>query len=212
MKQNFVYGHPLIYNWYLRFSLPLRALSKRLKLISQIIGKNKKVLDVGCGPAHLYEHLDKSNHYSGFDLNKKFVDYANKKFRLNLVVGDAANPEVYKKSNVVVVLDILHHLDKEKRKVVVDNSFRNADEKVLICEPYVPEFFKKKGLLVRFARKVFEYFERDGYNNVTIDIGLYKDQLKAALENYFDASVPKNIWNLEIIETTGYLIGIYTKK
>ncbi|MEA3429676.1 MAG: class I SAM-dependent methyltransferase [Nanoarchaeota archaeon] len=209
MKQNFVYRHPIIYTLYLRCSLPLRQLSKRMKLISRIAGKNKTILDVACGPAHLYDYLDNTNHYSGFDLNKKFIDYAIKKYKLNLKIGDATDSKAYKKSDVVILLDILHHLTDIKRKVTINNSFSNAIEKVIICEPYVPDFFKKKGLLVRFAKMVFEYFERDGYNKVTIDIGLYKEQLRRALLNHFGAKV--NGWKLEIVESTGYLIGIYTK-
>lgn len=180
-----------------------------MKLISNIVGKNKSVLDVACGPAHLYEYLDRSNTYYGFDLNKKFIDYAIKKHNLKLKLGDATESSSYIKSDVVVLLDILHHLTPDKRIKVMINSFKNAKEKVIVCEPYLPLFFKKKGLLVRFARNVFEHFENDGFNRVTVDIGLYKDQLRSALENKFDAKISG--WNLEIIETTGYLIGVYAK-
>ncbi|MBW3003687.1 methyltransferase domain-containing protein [Candidatus Woesearchaeota archaeon] len=205
MKQNFVYKSPTIYNIYLRCSLPLRALSKRLKLISRLVGENKTVLDVACGPAHLYEFLDKSTKYSGFDLNKRFIDYANKKFKLNLKVGNATDPKMYDRNDIIIILDILHHLTPDQRTKVVELAFSNSD-KVIICEPFLPEFFKKKGLLVRLARKIFEYFEKDGFNRVTVDIGLYKDELRQSLEEY------KKNRKLEIIETTGYLVGIYTKR
>jgi len=211
IKQNFVYRHPKIYTIYLRCSYPFRALSKRLKFISSIIGKQKTVLDAACGPAHLYEYLDRSNTYSGFDLNKTFIDYANKKYSLSLEIKDVTDPKSFKKSDVIVLLDILHHLDKDKRKKAVSNAFSNAKKIVIICEPFLPKFFRKKSFFSKVSAKVFEIFERDGFNHVTVEIGLFEEELENNLINFFDANIDKSVWHLKIHKITGYLVGVYTR-
>jgi ubiquinone/menaquinone biosynthesis C-methylase UbiE len=67
-----LYKNSFVYDIMLRI-LHGDYLRKRYSLISKIIGKNKKVLELGCGTALIHPYLDKSIDYEGWDLNNNFI-------------------------------------------------------------------------------------------------------------------------------------------
>lgn len=51
----------------------------RANLIKDIVCKNDKILDIGCGPAKILESLPQVKYY-GYDINKNHINYAKKKY------------------------------------------------------------------------------------------------------------------------------------
>lgn len=84
------------------------TLPLRYSKIAQEIGRNKKVLDLGCGTALLYPYLD-SCEYMGWDLNDSFVRYCQKK-GLNVNKKDIFQFSEYPPCDYIVLCDILHHV------------------------------------------------------------------------------------------------------
>lgn len=84
------------------------TLSLRYERIAEEIGSNKKVLELGCGPALLHPYLHSCD-YTGWDLNDYFVKYCQKK-GLNVYKKDIFQFSEYPQTDYIVFCDILHHV------------------------------------------------------------------------------------------------------
>ncbi len=133
------------------------------KILQELVGKNKTVLDVGCGYGRYKDFIDPSCKYYGFDLNEIFVKYAQKR-GCDVIVGDVLDPEVYKKSDVVMVIDLLHHLPTKNMTEVIELAVKNCCEKLIIIEPIF--YILKNPILDRFLIKFTHAFENDGVSGV----------------------------------------------
>jgi len=209
MKQSIFYRNPKLYSIYLRLCFPFFNVGKRFKLISKEIGKNQTILDIACGPGILLKHLDDSCKYNGFDLNNKFIAHINKKHNLDLKTGSVIDEKSYSDADVIVAMDILHHISKKQREKVIQLCLEYAKNKVIVCEPFVPPFFKKKNWLTKAAERLFESSERDGFNKVTIEQGYFEDELKNAMLNKFN--VKKKVKVTIKKDIVGHLTAIYEK-
>jgi SAM-dependent methyltransferase len=83
--------------------------------------RTDRVLDIGCGPASLFPHLDVAA-YVGFDANPRYIDAARQKYgdrgtficeRVSLKT--LSDPGTY---DVVIASAILHHLDDEEARAL----------------------------------------------------------------------------------------------
>ena len=130
--KSIMYLSPKIYNFFLRI-IHGKNYFLRFKLISKIIGKNKKVLDLGCGTGQLYRFLDKSCEYEGWDLNEKFVGSTR---NINTRCKSVFDFDDYPAVDVIVMSDLLHHVmpnhielltkAKEKAKIVIVLESKSA--------------------------------------------------------------------------------------
>lgn len=105
-------------------------LTLRYTKIAQEIGKNKEVLDLGCGTAQLCNYLD-SCEYTGWDLNDSFVKYCRKR-GLNVYKRNIFEFSEYPESDYIVFCDILHHVTP-KDELLVKEAAKRA--KVIAVEP-----------------------------------------------------------------------------
>jgi len=122
---------------------------RRYKVISRKIGKRKKVLEVGCGTCELSKFIDESNTYYGLDLNRKFMDYGKgKREGINLIHGNIFELKKYPKADVIVAVDLLHHIFP-KHEFLLRNLLRKSKE-IIVCEP--------------FGETMAPYFDFDGVN------------------------------------------------
>ena len=145
--------------WYYHNSLHKLAIflihgggyNKRFVRISNMIGKKKSVLDLGCGTCILSKFLDRTNFYEGWDLNENFVDY-NKKRGINVKLKDCFEYKGRPKFDYIVLSDILHHLSIKKRDILLRNCIIHAKEKVIVIEPFIDKKHKIYWSLVRLRK------------------------------------------------------------
>lgn len=199
MVKSILYKYPWMYKLGLRF-LHGKSLEKRYKYISNEIGKNKKVLEPGCGPALLASYLNEGCIYYGFDINNEFINYAKKK-GINVYYGDCLKTEPYRKSDVIVLCDVLHHLGRENEKKVLQLCNKNS-KKIIICEQPVSTLFKK----ILFAVWIFNYLDKDGRGKVDIQKLRTERELLSDMQNGFSVF---NRINKKIVKIGKDIIAIY---
>ena len=79
----------------------------------------ERLLDIGCGPGNLLEYLhDLDVEYVGFDLSRKYIDSARKRFgRRGRFICERVSETSLSglgKFDVVTAIGLLHHLDDEE--------------------------------------------------------------------------------------------------
>jgi 2-polyprenyl-3-methyl-5-hydroxy-6-metoxy-1,4-benzoquinol methylase len=112
-----VLSHPVIYKTFQR----IIGIDRAFKiLVNEIIKptSGSKMLDIGCGEAHILDFLPKGITYVGYDLNPAYINYARKKYAdrgvfINERVSEmvVANREPF---NIVLAAGLLHHLNDEE--------------------------------------------------------------------------------------------------
>lgn len=116
----------LINNPYIYKSIQkiMSGTSLRKKIIkANIKKKNLNVLDIGCGPAEIIEHIPNCNYY-GYDIDKRSIAYAKKKYtskNYHFFCKKFENKEIKKlpKFDFVILFGILHHLNNEQAKNIL---------------------------------------------------------------------------------------------
>lgn len=80
----------------------------------------ERILDIGCGPAQVLEHLPESCPYTGFDLSAAYIDTARKRWGARgeffCAAVDAAALDRLAPADVVLAMGILHHLDDDQAR------------------------------------------------------------------------------------------------
>lgn len=153
------------------------------------VSKGDSVLEPACGPGVLAEYLSRGVSYSGFDTNKYFIDYALKK-NLNAKIANVLDLKSFKKSDIVITCDILHHLNPKNRKKFIENCYKSAKKIFIVCEP--EDKNSKKNSSVFFSRFLTEWLESDGTNSVKLDYFFKHKELLQFINNGFDV-IPKSI-------------------
>lgn len=125
-----LYQNPILYERLLSI-LHGGSWKKRYEMMAKLIGKNKKVLDLGCGSCVLVKYLDQTCEYVGIEANTKFVSYAQEK-NLNVIRGDIFEVD-FPKADIVVISDILHHVIP-KQEQLIKKALESASV-LVICEP-----------------------------------------------------------------------------
>lgn len=153
------YTFPSLYELMLKY-VHGKFLPIRYKFISKEIGKNKRVLDAGCGTCLLASFLDRSNKYFGIDLNERFLNYAIKKKRAaNITKTGIFNFSEYPKADVIVVCDVLHHI-YPKHEFFLKEILKRS-EKIIFVEPIGKSMNNFLTFLV----------DADGINSINADSG-----------------------------------------
>jgi len=199
MSKSIFYRSPFLYKLGLKF-IHKENYSQRYKILAGFIDEGDSVLEPGCGPAILADYLPANCSYSGFDLNESFIRYARGK-SLSVYHGNVLEPESYCPTDIVVCVDILHHLPPTERGEVIDNCWRVTKKKLIICEPY------REG---REKKWWFEYIEKDGINNPKLEEIWDKEELQKQMEEGF-GKIP-NLYSRKISKLGKDFIAVYLKK
>ncbi len=179
-----MYRFPRLYNLLLKL-VHGKYLPIRYKEIARIIGKNKKVLDLGCGTCLLYKYLDTSCSYEGWDLNEHFIK--NNK-GINVKLKDAFDYNNYPKTDVIVISDLLHHITPRHEELI--RNAQGRTKKLIILEPHVNFYTNNK---IKWVYKLLDkmFGDDDGFNSFDNRSKWFKN--KKEVYNFFMKFKPKMI-------------------
>ena len=158
---NFI-NNPLIYKI---IQGVMSGTSFRNGIIKKNITKNNlKILDIGCGPAQILEHIPKCDYY-GYDIARRSIQYAKKKYyqkNYHFYCKKFNKTELKKlpKFDFIIFFGILHHLSNKEvheilklcKKIMKKNSKLLTEDPILLENQNVIAKFlikKDRGLNVR---------------------------------------------------------------
>ena len=183
-NRNIIYRSPKLYDFMLKL-VHGKHLSGRYEHIAmQIMGGKKSlsngmlrnppiVLEPMCGTGLLRDYLPPEISYFGFDINANLAEHANRKFGSMVWVGDVRDVTSYKshESDIVVLIDALHHVGEEDTPVVLEHATKAAKKKIIVCEPFGDQYFSmmESWLPKGIARWFYNWIERDGVGESTFD-------------------------------------------
>lgn len=181
-----LYKNSFIYNSILKI-LHGNYLKKRYSLISKMIGKNKKVLELGSGTSLIYPYLDKSVEYGGWDLNKIFINDLRKK-GLNVKLKSIFDYKDYPKEiDVILIVDLLHHIVPKHEEFI--KKIKNKAKMIIIAEPFnsesnfIDSLYSSKNFIINKIMKFINNLigDDDGINNADalFDWNHNKESLKS---------------------------------
>ncbi len=198
------YKYPQLY----QFLIPLLHRRAVLKRFSEEVGQDVTVFDVGAGFGQMARYLDSSTSYYGIDLNQKFVEFGRRKQR-DLAVKDIFDPAAYRQSDVIIVVDIIHHLPPEKLPELFELIFANATQRVVILEPAFLNLGKKYGVLGSAVDWVFKKLDDDGIN--TIEHWMSENEYATLFENRFSTTGSKR-FGLKVQKIYPYFLVTFERK
>jgi SAM-dependent methyltransferase len=182
-----MFMHPLMYEFGIRF-----LYFDGLKILKHMIGKQKEVFEPACGYGRIKRFLSNTCKYSGIDLNERFIKYGQKRNR-DIKLGNILDIKNYKKSDVIVLSDILHHLNAKDVKKLFSIAVEFAREKIVIVEPEFITFAAKKNIISRILGRFMAFMDSDGINE--IEKWLSEDEYETL---FFNIRNNNNIDNLKI--------------
>ena len=110
-------AHPIIYKTFQR----LIGIDRAFKtLVNEIIKPvaGDRMLDIGCGEAHILDFLPKGIAYVGYDLNPAYIDYARRKYRdRGTFINERVSEMVVKDAepfDIILAAGLLHHLNEHE--------------------------------------------------------------------------------------------------
>jgi SAM-dependent methyltransferase len=198
MKSIF-YKYPILYDWGIRF-----LYFDGLKILKNIIGRNKSVFEPACGYGRMKKYMYPDCSYSGVDLNETFIEYGRKKNR-NVSLGNALDRECYREADTVLVCDILHHLKVKDMYKLMELAVEFAREKVVIIEPIFVNIAAKNNFISRAIGKFMARIDSDGFND--IERWLSKEEYVELFESFKNMDGVKdltvrNFRNHDFVELT----------
>lgn len=112
--------------------------------VVKLVGKNKRVLEVGCGPGSITKILTNENNckVTGIELDKTAIEKA-EKFCENIFQADLNSTDWYrplnslKRFDVVVAADVLEHLYNPWLTLKQMSNFINEDGYLVISIPHI---------------------------------------------------------------------------
>lgn len=146
----------------------LSLYKKRIGLMNDwgLLAANPTVLDVGCGTGH-YAHIT-DGEYLGIDLNEQYIERARilnggdtKRFKV-MSVNEVS--ELNKEYDLILMVDILHHIAQEQCKELLTSIARMTTRHVVSFEPLLDQtnpvgrwmIRSDRGKYMRSARELHE--------------------------------------------------------
>lgn len=108
----------------------------RLNFIKKYLIGNS-ILDVGCGKGYFLDIIKNKFKFKGIEINRKKVEYLNKKFKgKNFLLADINNNLDFKDNefDTVTCLEVLEHLDNPQK--ALEELIRVARKRIILSVPY----------------------------------------------------------------------------
>lgn len=190
-----MYRYPQLYDLVVRI-VHGTSLKKRFEVISQEIGENKKVFELGCGTAMVYPFLHQGSVYEGWDLNERFLARARRRsdevkaFSKNIFDFDN-----YPENDVILICDVLHHVIPKHQKLVEEALKRTG--KLIVSEP--ARSFKPPGILFPVVRLFTNVLgDDDGINDSrqTLEWDYKEEKLKSFFKSMGCSKIVTVGWDM----------------
>ena len=198
------YRHPRLYEFLVHKLLYPKGLWEKFR---SEVGKGNTIFDVGAGYGYASRFIHPANHY-GIDLNEIFVRYG-RKTGVNLEVKDIFDSQAYKKSDIFLVIDVVHHLSSEKVKTLFDLIFAHARQKVIVIDPGFISIARRYGAFGKFLGWVFRTIDDDGFSRV--EFWLSGEEYQKLFQSRFSSEYGKS-FEMNHQEVGGHQLVTFTKK
>jgi len=141
------------------------------------------VLDIGCGSGELsFDLAKKASKVIGIDLNKQYLEKAKKKNKaqnIKYVLGDATNYIFNEKFDIVVLSNVLEHIENRKEFLL---KIKGLAVKILIRAPlltrdWLSVYKKEIGVEPRLDKTHFIEYTKEGFIEEIKEAGLAIEEL-----------------------------------
>jgi ubiquinone/menaquinone biosynthesis C-methylase UbiE len=107
------------------FSASRNRLWPELAIFKKYVKNNDIVLDLGCGNGRILELFDNINiKYLGVDNNAELINCAKEKYPdKKFVHADILEFDIKEKFDVILMVAVLNHFNKEQRKRIIDKIY-----------------------------------------------------------------------------------------
>ena len=126
---NFLYKGPVI-EWYLKIKI---RVEKNYRIFNDLLPRKGKILDVGCGygfMSYLLHYVSPERIITGIDYDEDKIETAANCFsrdnKINFIFA-TANGFNFGQYDAIVMADVLHYLQPEEQKQLIEKSIRHLN-------------------------------------------------------------------------------------
>ena len=111
--------------FYLLFQNFAGFFDTRIRIIDEYLNLKlgDRVIDVGCGPGYVVGFLPAGVHYTGFDIDERYIAYAQRHFgdkgTFHCRIFDDACAREVEPADAVMMIGLLHHLDDQGAQAIL---------------------------------------------------------------------------------------------
>jgi SAM-dependent methyltransferase len=180
-RQSVFYRHPLLYELGIHF-----LYLNKLKILKKIVGHGQSVFEPACGFGRMKKYLYPDCAYSGIDLNDKFISFGRKKNR-DIQLGDILNEENYRRADIILLCDILHHLQMPEIHRLFQIAGKFA-KRIVIIEPTFVALAARKNSFSHLLGKLMtrvDWMSREEYNELFISLNAVIPILSMTIRHHY---------------------------
>ncbi|HDD68942.1 MAG TPA: glycosyltransferase, partial [Candidatus Korarchaeota archaeon] len=137
------------------------TLRKLMKIIREEYNRRLRILEVGCGTGYVLNEVGNGDIKVGIDMDEERLEFAINYYKINGVLGDARKlPFKDKSFDVVLLPEILEHLEYEEADQALREALRVARDWVIITLPNASKRGYDKNLVENPEHRWFPTFEK----------------------------------------------------
>ncbi|MEO6316921.1 MAG: 1-acyl-sn-glycerol-3-phosphate acyltransferase [Chitinophagaceae bacterium] len=131
---NYIYKGPVL-EWYMRVKVKME---KNYQVFNELLPRRGSILDIGCGygfMSYMLHFVSAERTLTGIDYDAQKIATANHCFskdeNIDFLCEDVTT-YTFKQYDAIVMMDILHYLQPEQQKIVIEKSIRSINPGGLI--------------------------------------------------------------------------------
>lgn len=142
-------------NYRINLKKELKDQNSPRKKIIDLVGRNKKVLEIGCAWGDVTEYIVKNLNCQakGVEINSKMAKIAKEKSGAEIVIGNIEEKDIWKKVtqdryDVIILADVLEHLKNPEEILKKAVEILNKKGYMLISIPNIAHWSIRRNLLL----------------------------------------------------------------